>query len=91
MERERDRDTETQRHRDTERERERASESEREGEREESELNHQDRKAKGERSVSYLSNLIGRQHDDISALMKALRGSEVANPLQGRRTSLKTF
>lgn len=28
-----------------------------------------------------LSDLIGCQHDDISALVKALRGRQVANPL----------
>ena len=31
--------------------------------------------------VANLPDLIGCQHDDISALVKALRGSQVANPL----------
>lgn len=33
------------------------------------------------RKMTYLSDLIGREHDDVSALVKALRGCQVTNPL----------
>lgn len=37
------------------------------------------------RCIADLSDLIGCQHDDICALVKALRGCQVTNPLQKER------
>lgn len=34
---------------------------------------------------THLSDLVGRQHDDICPFMKALRGGQVSNPLSSER------